>query len=99
MTTEKEKFVYETLHKIDNKQELSEEDIEYLIFDYSIDSIDIEQNRWTMTKKTIIKLNGRTFAVEWEEALTESNSDRFWSQLPIEVEQGEQVVKVWKPIK
>lgn len=95
----KEEFKNQMLNKIDNNEELSEEEIERLIFHFWIDSIDIDQNRWTMTKRTIVKLNDRTFAVEWEEALTESNSDYYWSQIPIEVEQVEQVVKIWKPIK
>lgn len=96
-----ENFVQIMLDKIDKKVLLSEEEIERIIFDYSIDSEDIDESRWSMYTHSIVKLNNRTFRVEWERGLTECQDNYFNSQLPVEVEEVERVikVKVWQPIK
>lgn len=92
-------FEKDILSKIDSNKKLTEDELQELIFEYAIDYEDIDQTRWTMIKLTIIKLGDRTFSIEWEEALTEQQESQIYPQVPVEVKQVEQVVKVWKPIK
>lgn len=51
-----EDFEEVVLSKIDSNKKLTEDELQILIFEYAIDSEDIDQTRWTMIKLTIIKL-------------------------------------------
>lgn len=94
-----EDFEEVVLSKIDSNKKLTEDELQELIFEYAIDSEDIDQTRWTMITQTIVKVGDRTFSVKWEAGLTECQENQIYPQVPVEVKQVEQVVKVWKPIK
>lgn len=83
-----ENFEQIMLNKIDNKEKLSEEEIERLAYgNYVIDSVDIDIRRRTVRKNSIVQLEGRTFRVFWERGLMEYQDDIFEPQIPIEVKQ------------
>lgn len=42
-------FEKETLYKLDNEENLTDEELSKLVYNYSISEEDIEQGRWTMS--------------------------------------------------
>lgn len=87
--------------KIDNKEELSEREIIRLINEYTISEQKGEEFRWAVSIKSIVKLMGRYFCIEWQRGLTEYQDDSFNEQ-PYEVEkvEYEKTIKVidWRRI-
>ena len=69
---------------IDNGEELNEKTLQELAYYYGIDDEFGENRRWSRWRKTILNLNGRYFAIEWDEGLTEMQPDEFYNQ-PYEV--------------
>jgi hypothetical protein len=86
MITELDDFKREILRKIDNKENLTKDEIGKLLYDdYSIDSVIIFSDIWFNYKKDIIQLGKRTFRIIWKQRLTEMHESLFASQLPVEV--------------
>ena len=78
-------FEKRILQKIDNKEELTEDELSHLVYEFDKEKDYGENERWTRSVTTIVELCDRTFAVNWEEGLTEDQPDEFYSQ-PYEVE-------------
>lgn len=91
------------LKKIANKEQLTAEDVEMLIYEdgFNIETVVIDKYDWTELVNTIIKLGGKYYRVYWEQALTENQEDYFESQLAIEVEKKKKVIETheWVEIK
>lgn len=91
------------LKKIENKEQLTAEDVEMLIYKdgFNIETVVIDKYRWTELVNTIIELGGKYYSVYWEQALTENQEDYFESQLAIEVEKKKKVIETheWVEIK
>lgn len=91
------------LKKIANKEQLTAEDVEMLIYEdgFNIETVVIDKYDWTELVNTIIELDGKYYRVYWEQALTENQEDYFESQLAIEVEKKKKVIETheWVEIK
>ena len=88
------------LNKILNKESLSESELQRLLdFELTEERDYGENRRWTRTVYSVISLFNTTFMLEWEQGLTESQENEFYTQ-PYEVEPFEKevvmVVKEWK---
>lgn len=70
-------FEKETLYKLDNEENLTDEELSKLVYNYSISEEDIEQGRWTMSTYTVCKLADRYFGIDWQRGLTEYQDDSF----------------------
>lgn len=94
-----EKEAKKFLEKIDNGEKLSESELRELCEDAFQDDVG-EQHRWTQTITSYVDLKngGRTFAVEWERALTEMQENGYYKQ-PYEVEEVEEIVRVHQWVK
>lgn len=68
------------LFKIDNGICLSESELKYLVFNYSIEDIEGDSSRWTKHMDTVVELNGRMFMIPWESELTENQENDFYEQ-------------------
>ena len=89
------------VQKIDNGEALTEDELKALVWEYhNVARIEGENRRWTRTVRSVIKLCGRYFEIEWEQGLTESQEDQFFEQ-PYEVEQDtyKKVVEVHNWVK
>ena len=73
------------LEKIDNKEELTKSELEKLVIRDEICTTYGDNRRWSRVASTIVKIQDRTFEIEWDEGLTESQPNMFDSQ-PVEVE-------------
>ena len=95
-------FIERILEKIDNGKTLLEHELQKLIWNYEIETDYGENGRWSRFVRTIVKLGERTFAVDWEQGLTESQPDEYHHQ-PVEVilRTYEKTITVneWIPIK
>lgn len=91
------------LKKIANKEQLTAEDVEMLIYEdgFNIETVVIDKYDWTELVNTIIKLGGKYYRVYWEQALTENQEDYFESQLAIEVKKKKKIIETyeWVEIK
>lgn len=72
------------VNKIENKEKLTEKELKNLVWSHETDREEGENRRWTRTVTSIVKLNGRTFSLDWEEGLTESQENDYYNQ-PYEV--------------
>ena len=92
----------EFLKRFDNGEEFDEEELREIvkeeIFDIVDTQLDNELHRWTRTVTTVFEIEGRLFALEWEQGLTEECEDEFYNQ-PYEVEKKEKTVKVVEYVK
>ena len=79
-----EKRVKYYLNKIDNHEELNEQELECLVCDYEIEAEEGEDHRWQREITSIIQLDDRFFSISWMRALTEMQNNDYWEQ-PIEV--------------
>ena len=91
------------LYKYDNNLEFDELDYRYLVYEYELynERECDEPRRWSRWITSICHLNGRYFAVDWDQGLTEMQEDGFWDSSIKEVEPYEEtiVVKRWRPIE
>lgn len=79
----------ELLNKIDSGEELTERELQTLIWEcYEVDRDYGENGRWTRGVTSVIELCGRYFEVYWEEGLTEYQENEYYDQ-PVEVEKKE----------
>ncbi|PXV88392.1 hypothetical protein C8E03_108119 [Lachnotalea glycerini] len=72
------------LSKIDSGDRLSERELKMLALEFDIERIEGGNRRWQREVRSICQLGERTFAVDWQEGLTECQENEFWEQ-PIEV--------------
>lgn len=91
---EHDDFEKEILRKIDNNERLTEDELEVLVYEYDVDSIEGDRGRWTIQMTTIIHIRGRKFAIEWEEGATEYQESVFETQIPVEVKQITKTVEI-----
>lgn len=84
------------LEKLDNRDKLSEEEIEYLLRDTkSVDETITEETRWHNEVNTIVEIQGRYFAIDWCRCLSEDGECEYPNQ-PYEVEEVEEKRLVWR---
>lgn len=78
----KEHFEEICLEKIEKNENLTEQELSELVFTYAIEhSYDADNTgRWTIPCKSIIKLCGKTFAIDWDKGLTEYQENEFFNQ-------------------
>lgn len=90
------------LNKIDNKEELSEDEIKRLVYDYGVELTFGDNRRWTRSANSIIQLQNRFFKITWEQGLTE-NQENVYDGQPVEVEKHtyEKTITVteWRAIR
>lgn len=98
---EEERLYYEKhfeeimVQKLSEKKSLSEREISTLVNEYGIESSYGENRRWTRSVSTVVKLLDKYYWINWEEGLTEYQSNEYFDQ-PYEVERHEyeKVIKV-----
>ena len=87
-------FEKEMLNKIDNNEQLTEDEVEELLYsDNIIDSVHIDTYDWTEMVQSIVQLGGRTFGIYWQRGLTESQDNLFEPQIPVEVKQVKKMIE------
>lgn len=96
----KEHFEEIIVRKIDNGDNLTEDELKEIVYEYAIDKECGDIGRWTMNVSTVVKLCNRYFMVNWEEGLTEMQDNEFYEQ-PYEVEKKEyeKTIKVTEWVK
>ena len=87
----------EFLKRFDSGETFDEEELRDIVKEEIFDIVDTQPSsdlhRWTRTVTTVFEVEGRLFALEWEQGLTEECEDEFYDQ-PYEVEKKEKTVKV-----
>ena len=87
-------FLEVMVDKIDKKEKLTEKELRTLMMDYESDSVDDgEDGRWQRYITSVFEFEGRLFAFNWAQGLTESQDDSFDEQ-PFEVIKTEKTVVV-----
>lgn len=81
-------FEKKLLAKIDSEENLTENELKTLVYEYEVESEYGDNERWTRPVDTISTLGGRFFKTFWHEGLTEYQEDEFYDQ-PVEVEKKE----------
>lgn len=67
-------------------QVLEEKDLQRLVEDYAVITIDGDDHRWHREKTTIICFKDKYYAINWMEGLTEIQDDYYYYDCPAEVE-------------
>lgn len=80
-----EHFLELMVEKIDNKIELTEDEVRNLVFREAYEVTAGENRRWSRTISSLFEYEDRLFMVDWEQGLTESQENTFYDQ-PYEVE-------------
>lgn len=97
----KDTFEEEIVSKIDNKIDLSDKELQELVFCYEVDVEYGDNMRWCRPVSTIVELCGRFFKVDWYEGLTECQENEFLDQ-PVEVKKIQKevtaIVTTWEEI-
>ncbi len=89
----------EFLEKFDKGEKFSERELDSLRWGLDeVETIYGENNRWSRSAKTIFDVQGRLFALDWEEGLTENQENEFFNQ-PYEVEKRTKTIVVNEYIK
>lgn len=90
------------VNKIDSKEPLTEDELADIVHYHEVSTDYGENRRWSRTATTIVYLKGRYFKVVWDEGLTESQEDSFYTQ-PYEVEKHTYektiIVTEWRKIE
>lgn len=61
----------------------TEDDNRFLVYDYEIDNIEYDENRWTRSMGSIIKLGDHYYIIYWERGLTECQENEFYDDRPV----------------
>lgn len=80
-----DKHEQELLEKLINREELTEDEVRYLVYDYEHKTIKGDDRRWSRSNETIAEVGGRLWSVDWEEGLTENQDNEFEEQVAVEV--------------
>ena len=87
--------------KVLNGEELSNEELSYLIHEYEVETEFGQHRRWSRDATTISEVQGRFFMTSWENGLTENQESEYYDQ-PTEVKKvtTEKTITVteWQPI-
>lgn len=87
--------------KLDNGEELSESDIKAMT--YELDEVHRKEGhdrRWSRSVTSVVELEGKLYAIDWEEGLTENQENEFYNQpYPVKLETEEIVVTKTNIIK
>lgn len=95
-----ENFESIMVNKIDKGENLTEKELKRLAYEYEIEKIVYDKNRWTMPISSVCKLLDRYFMVEWQEGLTEYQEDEFLDQpYEVELQQYQKVTNVRRWVK
>lgn len=70
--------------KIDKHEELTERELQTLVWNYSHEVECGEPRRWSTTVLNLMTYDGRNFIIEWENGLTEYQENSYFTQ-PYEV--------------
>lgn len=84
------------INKVDSKVDLSEEEIETLLWETDEVSVEMgEPHRWNTPVSTVIEVLGRYFQINWWRGNTEYQMD-IYSEQPYEVEPYEETITITK---
>lgn len=91
----------ELVKNIDDGIELSNEELEFLIWGSNrVDEKRYEPRRWLQRVETVIEIDGRFFMIPWDRSLTELQENEFlWQPVEVEKHEYEKTVKVVEWIK
>ncbi|MHA1348053.1 MAG: hypothetical protein ACTSO3_16750 [Candidatus Heimdallarchaeaceae archaeon] len=85
------------------KRKFTENEVEKLVWENDVETIKGEDRRWSRTNKTIVEVDGKHFALEWEQGLTESQENYYEDQEADEVSLVEyevtKTVSEWMVVK
>lgn len=75
-------FEREVLHKLDNGQELTEQELRTLAYEYADEAKRKygDNDRWTRPVSDIIEIGNRYYSLTWREGLTEMQEDESFAQ-------------------
>ena len=86
----------EFLRRYDAGEKFSEEELQDIVWGFREVTTNFGENlRWTRGATTIVTVDGRLFAIEWWEGLTEMQPNEYNEQ-PYEVKEVTEVVEVKK---
>lgn len=89
----------EFLWRFDEGDKFSERELSIMPWEMNVvETIYGENQRWTRPVQTIFEVQGRLFALDWDEGLTESQDHEFDLQ-PYEVEKRTKVIEVNEYVK
>ena len=89
----------EFLKRYDEKDQFTENEIESILWDFlQFDEINGNDHRWYRPVMTIIKVNDRFFAIDWNRGLTEYQEHEYPNQ-PYEVESRKKIIEVTEWVK
>lgn len=84
----------EFLRRYDAGEKFSEEELQDIVWGFREVTTNFGENlRWTRGATTIVAVDGRLFAIEWWEGLTEMQPNEY-SEQPYEVKEVTEVVEV-----
>jgi len=84
----------EFLERFDKGEKFSESELDSLRWEFNeVETIYGDNKRWSRFAQTIFEVQGRLFALDWEEGLTENQENEFFNQ-PYEVEKRTKVIEV-----
>lgn len=86
LKVERKSFVELMVEKIDNKELLTKDELEKLVFEEEFNTTRNEPRGWSCTATSIFKHKDRMFAIVWENGLTENQPNEFMEQ-PYEVKE------------
>lgn len=89
----------EFLERFDKGETFSERELESLRWEFpEVETTYGENRRWSRSAQTIFEVNGRLFALDWDEGLTENQENEFYNQ-PYEVEKRTKTIVVNEYVK
>ena len=81
-----EQYEKDMLERIDSGEKLSEKEIKMLVGEFEeIYREEGDDRRWSKSIFSVVKIDNRCFAINWEKGLTECQENEYDSQ-PVEVE-------------
>ena len=89
----------EFLWRFDDSDKFSERELSIMPWEMNVvETIYGDNDRWTRPVQTVFEVQGRLFALDWEEGLTENQENEFFDQ-PYEVEKRTKVIEVNEYVK
>lgn len=84
------------------KRIFTEEEVKHLVWNEEVERENGENRRWTRNVTSIVEVDGKFYALDWEEGLTEGQENLYFDQESDEVELVETTktitVKEWVPV-
>lgn len=74
--------------KIARKEELTEEELKTLVWDYQVDIQEGDSGRWTKSMRSIVELCDELYSIDYEQGLTECQENEYPYQ-PVKVKRVE----------